>query len=67
MTHPTLINLYPNEYCQEFQYYAFAVKLNDVFEDNTLNDLSNKLCVPNKTEDSNQSLFNMITGINKSW
>ena len=23
----TLINLHPNEYCQEFHYYPFAVKL----------------------------------------
>ena len=27
MIQPTLINLYPNEYSQEFYYYAFAVKL----------------------------------------
>ena len=27
MTHPTLINLHPNEYSQEFQYYPFVVKL----------------------------------------
>ena len=33
---------------------------------NTLNDLSNKVCVPNKTEDLNLSVFNMITGINES-
>ena len=32
---------------------------------NTLNDLSNKVCVPNKTEDLNLSVFNMITGINE--
>ena len=31
---------------------------------NTLNDLSNKACVPNKTEDLNLSVFNMITGMN---
>ena len=30
---------------------------------NTLNDLSNKVCVPHKTEDLNLSVFNMITGI----
>ena len=29
------------------------------------NDLSNKVCVPNETEELNQSVFNMITGINK--
>ena len=33
---------------------------------NTLNDLCNKLCVPNKTEDLNIHVFNMITGINES-
>ena len=27
MTQPTFINLYPNEYSQEFRYYPFAVKL----------------------------------------
>ena len=33
---------------------------------NTLNDLPNKECVPNKTEYLNLSMFNMITGINES-
>ena len=33
---------------------------------NTLNDLSNKTCVPDKPEDLNMSMFNMITGINES-
>ena len=32
---------------------------------NTLNDLSNKVCVPNKTEDLNLSVINMITGKNE--
>ena len=27
MIQPTLINLHPNEYSQEFHYYPFAVKL----------------------------------------
>ena len=31
---------------------------------NTLNDLSNKVCVPNRTEDLDLGLFNIITGIN---
>ena len=31
----------------------------------TLNDLFNKVCIPNKTEDLNFSVFNMITGINE--
>ena len=33
---------------------------------NTLNDLSDKVCVPNKTKDLNLTVFNMITGINES-
>ena len=33
---------------------------------NTLNDLSNKVCVPNKTEDLNIYIFNIITGKNES-
>ena len=33
---------------------------------NTLIDLSNKVCVPNETEDLNLNVFNMIIGVNKS-
>ena len=67
MTQPTLINLHPNEYSQEFHYYPFAVKLDRcVGSCNTLNDLSNKVCVPNKTKDLNLSMFKIITGINES-
>ena len=33
---------------------------------NALNDLSNKVCVPNKTEDLTLSVLNMITGTNES-
>ena len=65
MNQPTLINLHPNEYSQERHYYPFAVKLDRcVGSCNTLNDLSNKLCDPSKTEDLNLSVFNMITEIN---
>ena len=32
---------------------------------NTLNDLSNKVCIPNKTEDSSIHVFNMITEKNE--
>ena len=64
---PTLINLHPNEYSQEFRYYPFEVKLDRcVGSSNTLNDLSNNVCVPNETEDLNLSAVNMITGINES-
>ena len=62
---PTRINLHPNEYSQEFNYYPFAIKLDRcVGSCNTLNDLSNKVCVSNKTEDLNVSVLNMITGTN---
>ena len=64
ITQPTLINLHPNEYSQEFHYNPFAIKLDRCIGScNTLNDLSNKVCVPNETEDLNLSVFNMITGI----
>ena len=52
MIQSTLINFHTNEYSQEFHYYPFAVKLDRYAEScNTLNDLSHKVCVPNKTED----------------
>ena len=64
---PALTNLHPNEYCQELHYFPFAVKLDgSAGSSNTLNDLSNKVYVLNKTEDLNLSVFNMITGINDS-
>ena len=64
---PTLINLQPNEYKQELHCYSFAVKLDRCIGScNTLNDLSSKVCIPNKTEDLNLSKFNMITEINQS-
>ena len=74
------INLRPNEYSQEFHYYPFTFKLYKyvhyypftvkldkcVGSCNTRNDLINKVYVPNRTQDSNLSVFNMITGINES-
>ena len=51
----------------EFYYYPFAVKLDRcVGSCNTLNDLSNKIYVPSKTEGLNLSLFNMIAAIKQS-
>ena len=48
-------------------YYPFAVNLGRcVGSCNTLNDLSDKVCVPNKTKDLNWSMFNMSTEINES-
>ena len=66
MIQPTLINLHPNEYSQGFHNYPFAVKSDRCAGScSTLNDLSNKVCIANKAEDLNQSVFNMITGINE--
>ena len=68
----TLINLHPREYSysyypKEYKCYAFAVKLNTSGGScNILHDLSNKVCVANKTEDLNINVFNMITGKNES-
>ena len=51
MTQPALINLHPNEYSRELHYYTVAVKLDRCVESyNILNDLSNKVCAPNKTQ-----------------
>ena len=67
MTQPTLISLNPNKYSQELHYYLFVVNLVKYTGNlNTLNDLSNRICVPNKTEDLKINIFNLITGINKS-
>ena len=49
----TLINLHTNEYSPEFHYYPLMVKLDrSVGSCNTLNDLSNKVCIPNKAENN---------------
>ena len=62
---PPLINLHPNEYSQKLHYYLFTSKLDRcVGSCNTLSDLSDKGCVPSKTEDLNLSVFNTITRIN---
>ena len=54
-------------YNQELHYYPFSVKLDKCAGScNTLNDLSNRIYVPNKTEDLNIHVFNMITRKNES-
>ena len=65
MAQPFLIKLHPNECSQGFHYYSFAVKLDRCVRSNALNGLPNKVCVPNKTEDLNLNVFNMITGTNE--
>ena len=65
--HPTIINLHPNEYSHEFHYYSFSVKLDRcVGSCNTINDVFNKVCAPNNTEDLNVSVFNMTAGTSES-
>ena len=55
MTQPTLIILHPNEYSKELRYYPFAINLDRCVESfNTLNGLSNSVCIPNKTEGLNR-------------
>ena len=62
MIQPTFTNLHPNEYTQRLHYFPFAFNLDRCLGSyNTLNDLSNKVCALNKTEDLNLSIFNMIT------
>ena len=64
---PTPIDLNFNEYNQRLHYYPFVAKLDRSNGScNTLKDPSNKIRVPNKTEDLNVYVFSMTTGINKS-
>ena len=49
-TQLTLINLHPNECTLELHYYPLPFKLDiSVASCNTLNDSSNKVCVPKKS------------------
>ena len=67
MTQLTFINLYSDEYSQELHYSLFAVKLDRCVEScYTINDLCNKVCFPNKIEDLDLRVLNMITGVNES-
>ena len=66
MNQPTLINLHPNEYSQEFHYYPFGVKLDRcVGSCNTVHDLSNKVCAPNKRKELNIFVSKMTNRKNK--
>ena len=67
MTQPTLNSLHPNKYIQGLCYYPFAVNLDRCMGGcNTLNNLSNKVCIPNKAEDLKLHVFNTITRIFES-
>ena len=64
---PTFTNLHPNEYIQEWSYYQFQVNVDRCGGScNTLDNLSSRVCVSNKTKDLNLHAFNLITGINQS-
>ena len=63
---PNPINVHPNEYSQELHYYLFAFELDRfVGSCNSLNDLSNEVCVPNKIGHLNIHIFNMLRGMNE--
>ena len=64
MTLPTVIVLNPDEYNQRLLYYPFIVSLDRC--KGICGNLRNRICVSNKTEDVNLSIFNMITRINES-
>ena len=67
MNQPTPISLRPNEYIEVLCYYRFAISLDRCMGScNTLNDLSNKVCAPKKTEHLNVIFFKSIRGINES-
>ena len=67
MTLPILNNLHSKEYSQGLCYYSFAVNLGRCVRGcNTLNDLSDRVCIPNNTEYLNLHAFNMIAETNKS-
>ena len=67
MTIPTLIVLNPDKYNQGPRYYLFMFILDRCKEIcNTLDDLFNRICVTNKTEDVDFCVFNMITRTNET-
>ena len=49
MIQPTLIDLHPDEYTKGLRYYSFAINLDRCARKcNTLENLSRRVCVPNK-------------------
>ena len=58
---PTVVIYHSNEYNPELCYYSFAVNLDRCVRScNSLNDLSNEVCIPNKTEDLNLRVFTWL-------
>ena len=67
MARPTFIGLNLDKYTQGLRAYSFIVNLDRCNGScNTADDPINIICVSNKTEDVNLSVFNMITRINES-
>ena len=63
ITRPAHIDLNPIE----INYYPFMISLNRCSGScNALNDLSVKICVPNKTKGINPKIFDMTTRINEA-
>ena len=61
------LNLLLLIYSRGLCYYPFAVNLDEYIGScNSLNDLSNRVCTPNKIEDLNLSVFNIITRTSES-
>ena len=51
----------------EIKYYLFMISLDKCSGScNTVNDLSRKTCVPNKTKEGNVTAFNMIRNENEA-
>ena len=66
-TQPILIILLPKEYIQGLRYNPFRFNLEiSRVSCNPLNDLSDRVCVPNKTEDLSLHVFDMVAGKNES-
>ena len=67
MARATPIDLNLDGYNQGFRYYPLMVTLNRFNGSfNTFDDSSCRVCVPNKAEEVNVNVFNMITKIKKS-
>ena len=67
MTHSTLIDLHSSKYSQWLRCYPVAVNLDRcVGSCKTLDDLSNRVYVQNKTKYFNVSISNTMARINES-
>ena len=66
MARPALIDLIPDEYNQGLPYYPIIVNLGRWNRScKTFDDLSDRICTPNKRENVNLNVFNTMTRINE--